>query len=363
MEKTCGHINKHQMIGRIGIATVMVVVATHGHWYLLLPALYIFWTVYAKRCGLFRLLGINSRGYELSYMPDHNPYPTLVFDQTGELTFSNRAAEISRINSLTFDEIDPSERMDPESIILQERIVKKKITHENRIYMLTVVGIRSLALIFVYSADITGIERLSRIITETQREIIYTVGEIGEQRSRETGNHVKRVAEYSRLLALFCGMDSDEAELLKTVSPMHDVGKIAIPDAILKKPGPLTANEFSIMKTHAELGEKMLGNSRGKMMAAAAIVAGQHHEKWDGSGYPRGRCGEDIHLYGRITAVADVFDALGSKRVYKDAWPLEKILDLFRRERGAHFDPSLTDYLLDNIDQFLHIRDQYRDIV
>jgi response regulator RpfG family c-di-GMP phosphodiesterase len=145
-------------------------------------------------------------------------------------------------------------------------------------------------------------------------------------------------------------------------SPMHDIGKVGIPDAILNAPRKLTADEFTIMKTHAQLGYNMLKYSDKPILKAAAIVANEHHEKWDGSGYPNKKSGEDIHIYGRITAVADVFDALGSERVYKKAWELEKILTLFKDERGKHFDPQLVDLFINNLDSFLKIRDKFKDI-
>ena len=203
--------------------------------------------------------------------------------------------------------------------------------------------------------------RLLNEIEETQREVVLTMGAIGETRSKETGNHVKRVAEYSRLLATLYGCSEADAELLKQASPMHDIGKVGIPDSILNKPGRLTADEWVVMKTHARLGYDMLSHSNRPILKAAAIVAHEHHEKWNGSGYPRGLSGDDIHIYGRITAVADVFDALGSARCYKKAWPLERILGLFEEERGEHFDPYLVELLLNNLDQFLVIRDLYKD--
>ncbi|WP_229855096.1 HD-GYP domain-containing protein [Candidatus Sulfurimonas marisnigri] len=138
------------------------------------------------------------------------------------------------------------------------------------------------------------------------------MGSITETRSKETGKHVKRVAAYSELLALKAGLSTAEAKLLRLCSPMHNIGKVAIPDNILNKPGKLTDSEFTIMKTHAKLGYEMLEHSNRDILKAAAIVAHEHHEKYDGSGYPRKLKGEEIHIYGQITAVADVFDALGS---------------------------------------------------
>ncbi|SFS98929.1 HD-GYP domain-containing protein [Paenibacillus sp. BC26] len=199
-------------------------------------------------------------------------------------------------------------------------------------------------------------------IVATQREIITVMGEIGESRSKETGNHVKRVAEYSYILAMGYGLPAEEAELLKMVSPMHDIGKVAIPDAVLLKPGKLTEEEFDHMKLHTDIGYHLLKSSSRELLKTAAIVAYQHHEKWNGKGYPRGLSGEDIHLYGRITAIADVFDALGSDRVYKKAWELERILQLFQEERGNHFDPQLVDILMEQLPAILDIRDRFRDL-
>ena len=203
---------------------------------------------------------------------------------------------------------------------------------------------------------------LNNEIEETQKEVVFTMGTIGESRSRETGNHVKRVAEFSRLLAMGLGMNDDQGELIKLASPMHDIGKVAIPDSILKKPGRLSEGEFDIMKTHTSLGYEMLNHSERPILKASAIIALQHHERWDGGGYPSGLKGEEIHIYGRITALADVFDALGSSRVYKKAWEDEKIFDVFRHERGGHFDPELIDVFFENREEFLKIRNTFQDV-
>jgi response regulator RpfG family c-di-GMP phosphodiesterase len=185
------------------------------------------------------------------------------------------------------------------------------------------------------------------------------MGEITETRSKETGNHVKRVAEYSMLLALKYELSEQEAEVIRLASPMHDVGKVGIPDAILNKPGPLTEEEFEVIKTHATLGYEMLKHSNKKVLNAAAIIAQQHHEKYDGSGYPNGLKGDNIHIYGRITAVADVFDALCSDRVYKKAWKMDRVLDFLQSEKGLHFDPDIVDLFLSNLDEFLVIKEKY----
>lgn len=205
------------------------------------------------------------------------------------------------------------------------------------------------------------VNALNQEIEDTQKEVIFTMGAIGESRSRETGNHVKRVAEYSKILALHYGLDEEEAEMLKLASPMHDIGKIGIPDRVLNKPGRFDEEERAIMDTHAMLGYEMLKYSTRPLLKIAAIVAKDHHEKYDGTGYPEQKSGEEIHIYGRITALADVFDALGSERVYKSAWDDEKIFALFQSERGKHFDPKLIDIFFEHLDEFLHVREQMRD--
>jgi response regulator RpfG family c-di-GMP phosphodiesterase len=202
---------------------------------------------------------------------------------------------------------------------------------------------------------------LQQELETTQKEVIFTFAEAGELRSKETGNHVKRVAEYSALLGRLAGMSDQEAELVKLASPLHDIGKIAIPDAILLKPGKLDEKEWKIMKTHAALGYDIFKQSKRRILRAASVIAHEHHEKWAGGGYPRGLAGEDIHIYGRITAIADVFDALASDRCYKKAWEMDKILDLFRDERGKQFDPNLVDCFLKEFDSFLEIKKIYRD--
>lgn len=209
--------------------------------------------------------------------------------------------------------------------------------------------------------DISNVVELHEELEATQREIVYKMGEIGETRSKETGNHVKRVAEYSKLLAELYGLSSKEAEILFTASPMHDIGKVGIPDSILNKPGALTPQEWKVMKTHSVIGYNILKNSKREVLKAAAIVAREHHEKWDGSGYPRKLKGVKIHIFGRITAIADVFDALGSDRCYKKAWEDEKIFQLLLEEKGKHFDPTLIELFMNNVDEFKKIRDKYQD--
>jgi len=182
-----------------------------------------------------------------------------------------------------------------------------------------------------------------------------------ESRSRETGNHVRRVAESSYLLALKAGLSESQAELLRLASPMHDVGKVGIPDVILLKQERLTPEEFEIIKHHTEIGYHILKNSRREILEAAVIAAHQHHERWDGRGYPLGLQGEQIHIFGRITALMDVFDALLHARVYKPAWEHGQVLNYIERQRGKQFDPQLVDVLLESSLEFIALSEKYPD--
>jgi HD-GYP domain-containing protein (c-di-GMP phosphodiesterase class II) len=218
-----------------------------------------------------------------------------------------------------------------------------------------------LLLAATYTGKALDAAMLHEEIEATQQEIIFTLAETGELRSKETGYHVKRVAEFCRLLAAKHGLSEDETDLLNLSSPMHDIGKIAIPDAILLKPGKLNADEWAVMKSHTTLGYDILKHSERRLLKAAAVIAKEHHEKWDGTGYPSGTKGEDIHIFGRITAMADVFDALANTRVYKPAWELDRIVELFKAEKGRQFDPDLVKVFLDNIDKVVKIQETYKD--
>lgn len=202
---------------------------------------------------------------------------------------------------------------------------------------------------------------LNHELVETQKEIIITLGSTAEFRSQETGQHVIRVAEISKHLAILIGLHSDEAEILRLASPMHDIGKIAVSDQILLKETKLSEEEFEIMKNHTSIGYEIFKKSKRPILKAAAIIAHEHQEKWDGSGYPNGLAGEDIHVFGRITAIADVFDALSSKSCYKSAWDIEKIKDYFTDQLGKHFDPNFGKIFLTHIDDFIKIREQLMD--
>lgn len=196
---------------------------------------------------------------------------------------------------------------------------------------------------------------LNQEIEETQRDIIFTLGEIADARSSETGAHVRRVSEISGIIGSCAGLSEDEVRMLKMAAPMHDIGKVAIPDGILNFPGKLTDKDFATMKDHALLGSEMLASSPREVMQIAALIAGQHHEKFDGTGYPNGLAGEEIHIFARIVALADVFDALTNDRVYRKAFEPEAVLDYIREHRGSHFDPQLVEIFFTQLDEILQV--------
>jgi len=207
----------------------------------------------------------------------------------------------------------------------------------------------------------TKIHELNEDIKNTQHELIYRIGESVESRSKETGNHVRRVAKYSKLLASLHGLDNNMCENISVASTMHDVGKIAIPDSILLKPSKLTVDEWEIMKTHSYIGHKILVGSNLPILKIASIIAHEHHERYDAKGYPNGMGGEKISIYARIVSIVDVFDALMSDRVYKKAWSYDKVIKLLIDEKGKQFDPHLVDLFLANIYEFMKIKNMHED--
>jgi putative two-component system response regulator len=209
-----------------------------------------------------------------------------------------------------------------------------------------------------------AIAKLTQIqvdLRASQEETIYRLSRAAEFRDDETGQHLQRMSRYCQLIGRRIGLDENTCELLRIASPMHDVGKLGIPDRILLKPGRLTHEEFAVMKGHAEIGYRILVGSDATPLKIAATIAYTHHEKWDGNGYPRALKGEEIPLSGRIAAVADVFDALTSARPYKPAWKLEDALELMKTNRGAHFDPNLVDAFFDALPEVLEIRSRFVD--
>lgn len=242
-----------------------------------------------------------------------------------------------------------------------------KFTHGSLLYISGLPGVISESqkkLIELFSQNVQiAYEnvQLQHEIEDTQREIVYRLSEAVEHRSIETGNHVKRVAFICYDLAKAYGLSEEEAERLMFAAPLHDVGKVGIPDGILNKPSKLHGQEWEVMKTHASIGYEILKDSKRPIIQAGAVIAQDHHEKWDGTGYPAGKKGEDIHIYGRIAALADVYDALRHRRCYKSAWPLEQVMTLIVAESGKQFDPKLVEIFKSRVDKLEAILQKYPD--
>ena len=360
------NINTREIKIRFVLGLILTFVAVYTQCYLiLLLAIVLNYTAYSGKDFVYSLMGINKatlkRNELLSLLPMHNPEPVILFNTDGDCIFQNKPAkeqlkEVSHINDIlnqkntTLDQLLQSEN--------QYQITKKL---NNKTYLISFIFVPEKKLIMAYASDITKAIKAEEEIINTQKEVVYAIGEITETRSKETGYHVKRVAEYSALIAEKLNLPNEEIELIKMASPMHDIGKMGIPDSILMKPGKLTPEEWAIMQTHTTIGYNLLKHSERTILRTSAVIAKEHHEKYDGSGYPEGIKGKEIHLYARITAVADVFDALASNRVYKKAWPIDKIMALFAEEKGKHFDPEITTLLEENLEAFLEIRNRLQD--
>jgi putative two-component system response regulator len=196
-------------------------------------------------------------------------------------------------------------------------------------------------------------------IEKTQHELIAMMGSLAESHHPDTATHVKRVGEYAALISKLVGFGDEQAKVIESASMLHDIGKVTTPDAVLMKPSKLTDDEFEIMKQHAKAGFDALNHSSLPLFKTAAIIAHEHHEKYDGSGYPRGLRGHEIHILGRIVAFADVLDAISSRRAYKNGWKLDEIFSFIKSENGKHFDPTIVDLFMDNFSLFLDIREKY----
>lgn len=207
------------------------------------------------------------------------------------------------------------------------------------------------------------VRKATAAILVREQETIYCLARAAEYRDPETGMHIKRMAHFSALIAKRLGFSPEQQQILLEAAPMHDIGKVATPDMILLKPGRLTEDEFEIMKQHAVIGYEVLHASKSELLNVAAEIAYTHHEKYDGSGYPRGLAGEDIPIFGRIVAVADVFDALTSERPYKKAWEIEKAQQLLIDGKGQHFDPKCVEVFLQDWDEVMEIKHRFADQV
>ena len=193
--------------------------------------------------------------------------------------------------------------------------------------------------------------------------LVQRLGRAAEYKDSESGLHVVRVSHFCRRLGLAAGMEPQDAELLFTAAPMHDIGKIAIPDHILQKPGPLDDEEWAVMQRHTVLGAEFIGEHDHPLLAMARDIALTHHERWNGQGYPQGLAGEDIPLSGRIVAIADVFDALTSDRPYHKAWPIERAVELIRHEAGTIFDPELSRLFGEVMRDILRVKREFAETI
>ncbi|RZB30640.1 MAG: putative two-component system response regulator [Desulfobacteraceae bacterium Eth-SRB1] len=213
-----------------------------------------------------------------------------------------------------------------------------------------------------YADDLNKtVSALNAVNQELREAYIDTVNRLviaAEYKDEDTGSHIVRISRYSALLAEKLGLPARKVQDILYAAPMHDVGKIGIPDNILMKPGKLTKEEFDFMKTHTTIGAKILANSKSAILQVATQIALSHHEKWNGKGYPQGLSGDVIPLAARIVGLVDTFDALTSKRPYKESYPVEVALEIIRKERGRHFDPDMTDVFLENIDEILKIKSE-----
>lgn len=203
------------------------------------------------------------------------------------------------------------------------------------------------------------VRKATQEIHSREREIVHRLSLAAEYRDLETGHHIKRMAKFSQMIAQEIGLPEAECELILEAAPMHDIGKVAIPDEILLKPARLTEDEWGLMKRHAELGYSILSGSKSPLIRVAATIAHTHHEKWDGSGYPRGLKGDQIPIYGRVVAIADVYDALTSVRPYKRAWDTEAAVNLLRDQSGRHFDPRCVEAFLNILPKIVEIKELY----
>jgi len=237
---------------------------------------------------------------------------------------------------------------------------RRRLEMENRLQrenLEDVVRTRTMAL----QQALEWLERSEKELRLSREETIQRLAIAAEYRDSATAQHIQRMSHYCELLARRYGLTNERCDLIRTASPMHDIGKIGTPDHVLLKPGKFTQEEFNVIAQHAEIGYRILGGSDAEILKVAATIAWTHHERWDGSGYPRKLKGEAIPVEGRIAAIADAFDALTTQRVYKPAFELSHAVELMSKHRGEHFDPELLDVFLASIDEIKRIHEQYAD--
>jgi len=302
---------------------------------------------------------------------DQPDTPVIVVSGTGIIGDAVNALHLGAWDYL----LKPIEDMNVLAHAVEKAIERSQLIKENRSYkehLEEMVRVRTAQL-----------EKANQELKATRTEIIRRLGKAAEYKDNDTGKHVIRVGLYCAVLAEELGLNEETVDLIRQCSPMHDLGKIGVPDRIIQKPGPLDEQEIKLMKRHCKIGSKMLGplppddlvlyrnhtlygedilsGSQSQLLKTAAKIAAGHHEHWDGSGYPRGLKGEDIPIEARITALADIYDALSSKRAYKEPFPEEKCQEIIRRYAGNYLDPRLVDLFFKNIDKILQIKNDLKD--
>ena len=274
-------------------------------------------------------------------LPGGRDVPILMITAAGERSVRQKALELGATDFLT-KPVDPTEVRVRLFNLLALRRSHLRLHDRNR-----------------WLAD--EVRKATEAIVAREHELVVRLSRAAEFRDPETGGHIQRMAHYSELIAKGLGLAPDLCALVLLAAPMHDVGKLGIPDGILLKPGKLDDNEFEVMKRHPQIGHSILDGSASQLIALGAEIAVSHHEKFDGSGYPRGLVGEAIPLMGRIVAVADVFDALTSERPYKQAWHVDKAKQFLIDGRGSHFDPACVDAFVAAWDQVMEIKKRFAD--
>ncbi len=284
-------------------------------------------------------------GFELMRILKHrfkNDYlPVLILSAETERETRLRALECGAKDFITkpFDHLETLTRI---YNLLEVRLMHKQVRDQNIVLE-------------------QQVKQRTQELYNTRQEVIRRLGLAAEYRDNETGNHIIRMSKYAHILALAHGLSEQQADMILNASPMHDIGKIGIPDNVLLKPARLNSEEWKIMQTHVIIGGGILSGDNSTLMKTAQRIALHHHEKWDGSGYPAGLQGEEISIEGRICAVVDVFDALLSQRPYKKAWVLDQVLDLIEAESGKHFDPDLTPLMRQILPEIKVISEQFSD--
>ena len=286
---------------------------------------------------------------------DHADIPVLMVSGLSDLSFANLALELGAFGYVT-------KPFDPNQVLIEVAgaLRRAELETENasyRMHLEELVDERTQNL----RMTLMELSEAQQRLQTSSEEVVHALSQAIEGRDIETGQHIMRMSRYTTLLAHAAGLDADRCEQIRLASPMHDVGKISVADGILFKPGALTTAEYGVVQQHAEAGYSMLSKSEQPLIQLAATIARTHHERWDGAGYPLGLVGDAIPLEGRITAIADVFDALVSRRVYKPAIPFDRSVEIMREGKGTQFDPELLDVFLANVDDFGAILQEYGD--